>query len=88
MIVQHAWVYITNVQVSMDDFLFYLQAFVALGQLQGWYEDGVDSDYPMDYYASAGGAYNSSYHKPKSHRTGNSMPGFLKKSGKANMIGS
>ena len=42
-----------------------MQAFVALNQVKGWFEQDAESDYPMDYYASSGGEYNSSYHKPK-----------------------
>ena len=40
------------------------EAFVALGEVPGfWEEDG--EDYPMDFYASSGGAWNASRHKQR-----------------------
>lgn len=67
-----AWVQIACPRLSIDwgdEFekptLNPYEAFVALREIQGWYEDDAASDYPMDYYASSGGAYNSSYHKTK-----------------------
>lgn len=34
---------------------------MALGETPGWWEQGAE--YPMDYYAADGGAWNSSWHK-------------------------
>ena len=50
-------------------FALLLQAFVALGEVPGWWEDGA-ADYPMDYYSSTGGSYNSTYHRPKPRAAG------------------
>lgn len=41
-----------------------VQAFVALGETPGWWEQEGQA-YPMDYYASDGGAWNSSWHKKR-----------------------
>ena len=66
-----AWVQIACPRLSIDwgdEFevptLNPYEAFVALGEVPGWWEEG-EADYPMDYYSSAGGEYNSSYHKKK-----------------------
>jgi 2-(3-amino-3-carboxypropyl)histidine synthase len=40
------------------------EAFVALGEVRGFYEEGGE-DYPMDFYSKEGGAWNSSWHKIK-----------------------
>ncbi|KAI8104283.1 hypothetical protein M9434_002843 [Picochlorum sp. BPE23] len=65
-----AWIQIACPRLSIDwgdEFtkptLNPYEAFVALGQIDGWWEGG--SDYPMDYYASSGGEYSSSYHRKK-----------------------
>lgn len=39
-----------------------------MGEVPGWWETG--SDYPMDYYASDGGAWNSTYHRRKARPEG------------------
>ena len=71
-----AWVQIACPRLSIDwgdEFkvptLNPYEAFVALGEVPGWWEPG-SNDYPMDYYSMDGGAYNSSYHKagPSSRR--------------------
>lgn len=66
-----AWVQIACPRLSIDwgdEFtkptLNPYEAFVALGESRGWWEEG-QQDYPMDYYASNGGSYNSTYHRPK-----------------------
>jgi 2-(3-amino-3-carboxypropyl)histidine synthase len=51
------------------------EAFVALGEVPGWWEaaegaEGGGPDYPMDYYAADGGAYNSTYHRRKPRASG------------------
>lgn len=38
------------------------EAFVALGEVPGFFEAG-GADYPMDFYSSGGGAWNASWHK-------------------------
>ena len=40
------------------------EAFVALGQVPGFFEAG-GTDYPMDFYSSGGGEWNASWHKKK-----------------------
>ena len=66
-----AWVQIACPRLSIDwgdEFvaptLNPYEAFVALGDVPGWWDDGA-KDYPMDYYSGDGGDYNSSYHKNK-----------------------
>ncbi len=44
------------------------QAFVALGEVPGWWDEGAS--YPMDYYASDGGAWGSTYHRRKPRPAG------------------
>jgi hypothetical protein len=39
------------------------QAFVALGEVPGWWEQAAE--YPMDYYSADGGSWNSTYHRRK-----------------------
>lgn len=64
-----AWVQIACPRLSIDwgaEFkgptLNPYEAFVALGAAPAWWDPGAP-DYPMDYYSSEGGDYNSSYHK-------------------------
>jgi 2-(3-amino-3-carboxypropyl)histidine synthase len=66
-----AWIQIACPRLSIDwgeEFqlptLNPYEAFIALNQVPGWWEEG-SSDYPMDYYSQEGGKYNSSYHKKK-----------------------
>lgn len=66
-----AWVQIACPRLSIDwgdEFskptLNPFEAFVALGELPGWWQSG-GRDYPMDYYSSDGGEYSSSYHKKR-----------------------
>lgn len=66
-----AWVQIACPRLSIDwgeEFvaptLNPYEAFVALGEVPGWWADD-GKDYPMDYYSAEGGNYNSSYHKSK-----------------------
>ena len=40
------------------------EAFVALGEVPGFFEPG-GADYPMDFYSSGGGAWNASWHKDR-----------------------
>jgi len=80
-----AWVQIACPRLSIDwgeEFtkptLNPYEAFVALGECPPWWEEeGGQMDYPMDYYASDGGVYNSTYHrpKPKSRASASSMVG-------------
>jgi 2-(3-amino-3-carboxypropyl)histidine synthase len=67
-----AWIQIACPRLSIDwgdEFnlptLNPYEAFIALGQLPGWWEESSGQDYPMDYYSQEGGEYNSSYHKKK-----------------------
>ena len=39
------------------------EAFVALGQVKPFWE--AEGGYPMDYYATEGGEWGSSYHRPR-----------------------
>lgn len=66
-----AWVQIACPRLSIDwgdEFsvptLNPYEAFIALGELPGWWVEG-EQDYRMDYYDSQGGAYNSTYHRKK-----------------------
>jgi len=66
-----AWIQIACPRLSIDwgeEFqlptLNPYEAFIALYQIPGWWEEG-SQNYPMDYYAQEGGEYNSSYHKKK-----------------------
>ncbi|GAB4813198.1 hypothetical protein N2152v2_000244 [Parachlorella kessleri] len=77
-----AWVQVACPRLSIDwgeEFLAPTlnpyEAFVALGEVPGWWEAGTD--YPMDYYASDGGAWNSTYHrrKPRGEGQGGLPPG-------------
>ena len=64
-----AWVQIACPRLSIDwgegfrqPTLNPYEAFVALGAAPGWWEEG-SGDYPMDYYSSEGGAWNSTWHR-------------------------
>ncbi|KAL6780979.1 hypothetical protein ACKKBG_A09270 [Auxenochlorella protothecoides x Auxenochlorella symbiontica] len=51
------------------------EAFVALGEVPGWWEGDGDGEggaapYPMDYYSSTGGAWAGTYHRPKPKGSG------------------
>lgn len=51
------------------------EAFVALGEVPGWWEGDDDGEggaapYPMDYYSSTGGAWAGTYHRPKPKGSG------------------
>lgn len=39
------------------------EAFVALGETRGWWEES-ETRYPMDYYSATGGAWAGAYQRP------------------------
>lgn len=73
------WVQIACPRLSIDwgegfgkPTLTSYEAMIALGEVPPWWDDAglqadekLDSGYPMDYYASDGGPWNSSYHEPR-----------------------
>ncbi|KAL4430651.1 hypothetical protein ABPG75_005907 [Micractinium tetrahymenae] len=74
-----AWVQIACPRLSIDwgegfakPTLNPYEAFVALGEVPGWWEESAS--YPMDYYASDGGAWGSTYHRRKPRPAGAPTP--------------
>lgn len=70
-----AWVQIACPRLSIDwgegftkPTLNPYEAFVALGEVPGWWDEGTS--YPMDYYSSDGGAWGSTYHRRKPRPAG------------------
>ncbi|KAL4858281.1 2-(3-amino-3-carboxypropyl)histidine synthase subunit 1 [Chlorella vulgaris] len=70
-----AWVQIACPRLSIDwgegfklPTLNPYEAFVALGEVPGWWDAGTA--YPMDYYAADGGAWSSTYHRKKPRAPG------------------
>ncbi|KAL0030555.1 hypothetical protein WJX79_004420, partial [Trebouxia sp. C0005] len=65
-----AWIQIACPRLSIDwgdgfhkPTLTPYEAMIALDQVPGWWQVGVDSkeNYPMDYYAKDGGIWNSTW---------------------------
>jgi hypothetical protein len=55
----------------------FVQAYVALGEVPGWWEGAGGGDYPMDYYAAEGGQYNGTYHRRKARAPGAPAPAAI-----------